>query len=129
MILADTDVLIDYLNGISPVFEQVVRSIETEQIATTVITIFELLSGADEGRRGKATNVVARSLPALPLDFAAAERAASIRRHLQRARKSIGMADSLIAGIALANDLPLLTRNRSHFERVPDLKLVDIQGR
>jgi predicted nucleic acid-binding protein len=39
------------------------------------------------------------------------------------------MADSLIAGIALANDLPLLTRNRSHFERVPDLKLVDIQGR
>jgi predicted nucleic acid-binding protein len=115
MILADTDVLIDYLNGISPVFEQVVRSIETEQIATTVITIFELLSGADEGRRGKATNVVARSLPALPLDFAAAERA--------------GMADSLLAGIALANDLPLLTRNRSHFERVPDLKLVDIQGR
>ena len=126
MILADTDVLIDYLNGISPVFEHVVRSVETEQIATTVITIFELLSGADEGRRGKATNVVARSLPVLPLDFASAERAASIRRHLEQAGKSIGMADSLIAGIALANDLPLLTRNRAHFSRVPDLKLVEL---
>jgi predicted nucleic acid-binding protein len=124
VILADTDVLIDYLNGISPMFEQVARSVETEQIATTAITVFELISGADEGKRGKATNVVARSLPVLSLNFPAAERAASIRRHLERTGKSIGMADSLIAGIALTNDLPLLTRNRAHFSRVPDLKLV-----
>jgi tRNA(fMet)-specific endonuclease VapC len=36
------------------------------------------------------------------------------------------MADSLIAGIALEHDLPLLTRNRKHFSRVPGLKLVEI---
>jgi predicted nucleic acid-binding protein len=30
--------------------------------------------------------------------------------------------DILIAATALANDLPLLTRNRRHFERVPGLR-------
>ncbi|MGB9029163.1 MAG: type II toxin-antitoxin system VapC family toxin [Acidobacteriaceae bacterium] len=126
MILADTDVLIDYLNGASPVYEQVAHYIDAEQLVTTVITIFELLSGADEGRRGKATKAVAGSLPILSLDFASAERAAMIRRHLDQSGKSIGMADSLIAGIALASNLPLLTRNRNHFSRVPNLKLVEI---
>jgi predicted nucleic acid-binding protein len=126
LILADTDVLIDYLNGVSPLYGQVVRSVHAGQLSTTAVTIFELLSGADDGKRGRATRVVAESMPTLPLDFASADRAASIRRHLDRTGKSIGMADSLIAGIALANDLPLLTRNRSHFSRVPNLKLVDI---
>jgi predicted nucleic acid-binding protein len=34
------------------------------------------------------------------------------------------MADSLIAGIALVNDLSLLTRNRKHFERIEGLRLL-----
>jgi predicted nucleic acid-binding protein len=37
------------------------------------------------------------------------------------------MADSLIAGIALLHDLPLFTRNHSHFDRVPGLTLVEIE--
>jgi predicted nucleic acid-binding protein len=86
-----------------------------------------LLSGAVEGKRGDSTRILAAALPAVSLDFASAQRAADIRRYLDRAGKSIGMADSLIAGIALSTDQPLFTRNRSHFERVPDLKLVEIQ--
>ena len=39
------------------------------------------------------------------------------------------MGDSLIAGIALTRGLPLLTRNRNHFERAGNLKLVDIGER
>jgi predicted nucleic acid-binding protein len=35
------------------------------------------------------------------------------------------MADSLIAGIVLAQAATLLTRNRRHFERVAGLKLAD----
>jgi predicted nucleic acid-binding protein len=37
------------------------------------------------------------------------------------------MADSLIAGIAVAHDAALFTRNGKHFARVPDLQLVDIE--
>jgi len=127
MILADTDVLIDYLIGVSPARQQIARLMGSGALETTAVNCFEILSGADPGQQGDASRALVSVLPSLPLDLPAADRAASIRRHLDRTGKSIGMADSLIAGIALANDLPLLTRNRSHFSRVPNLKLVDIQ--
>jgi len=60
----------------------------------------------------------------LPLDRAAAEHAADVRYKLERTGQKIGMGDGLLAGIALAHGLPLFTRNRSHFERVQNLKLV-----
>ena len=40
----------------------------------------------------------------------------------------IGLADILSAGICLANDLPLLTRNVEHFNRIEGLKLVTPDG-
>lgn len=128
MILADTDVLIDYLGGISPVREQIARYIAADQLATTAVNAFELLTGADETKRGRAVQQLAEALPVAVLDHTAARKAAEIQRRLTRAGQSIGMADSLIAGIALACDCPLFTRNRSHFERVAELKLVDVEG-
>ena len=44
-------------------------------------------------------------------------------RELERKGDAIGMADSLIAGIAVERDGILLTRNRKHYERVPGIKL------
>ena len=52
LILADTDVLIDFLAGIKPVRRQIASYIETEVLHATVVTAFELLSGAREGNRG-----------------------------------------------------------------------------
>jgi predicted nucleic acid-binding protein len=49
-----------------------------------------------------------------------------VRQKLARRGVSIGMADSLIAGIALVNNLPVLTRNRKHFENVKGLRLVPV---
>lgn len=126
MILADTDVLIDYLAGVQPVENQVARAIAAERLWTTAISCFELLSGAEEGRRGEPVRRLVESLSVLPLDRAAAQRAAEVRRRLERAGQSLGMADSLIAGIALTHDLPLFTRNRQHFARVPRLSLVEV---
>ncbi|HXN47147.1 MAG TPA: type II toxin-antitoxin system VapC family toxin [Bryobacteraceae bacterium] len=126
MILADTDVLIDYLAGIQPVKDVVAGYADAGQLQTTAVNCFELLSGAGPGKRGQTVRRLIEVLNVLPLDRTAAERAAEVRRKLERAGRPIGMGDSLIAGIALAHGLPLLTRNRSHFERVENLKLVDI---
>ncbi len=125
MIVADTDVLIDYLAGVQPVTAQMAGYAEARRLQTTAVTCFELLSGAGAGKRGNAIRSILSSITVLPLDREAAVRAAEVRRELERIGQSIGMADSLIAGIALAHDMPLFTRNRKHFERVPHLKLVD----
>ena len=128
MILADTDVLIDYLAGVEPTKNAIVAYAHADRLKTSVITVFELLSGAGENRRGDAVRKLISLLEVVPLDRDAAERAASVRRELEGGGRAIGMGDSLIAGIALANGLALFTRNRKHFERVPHLKLVDVFG-
>jgi predicted nucleic acid-binding protein len=127
VILADTDVLIDYLAEVSPIAEQISQYVQADRLWTTAVTCFELLSGAEEGKRGNKLREFVDSLNVLPLDFPAAQRAAELRRYLDRTGRAIGMADSMIAGIALLHDLPLFTRNNSHFERVPGLTLVEIE--
>lgn len=125
MILADTDVLIDFLAGVGPAAGCVAEFIRTDQLQTSAINCFELLSGAGEGKRSDRVRRLAAMLPVLPLERKAAECAAAVRRELERKGCPIGMGDSLIAGIALANELPLLTRNRKHFERIEGLRLID----
>jgi predicted nucleic acid-binding protein len=126
VIITDTDVLIDFLVGAQPVANQIVEYIKTEQIQTTAVTSSELLSGANDGKRGQAVRRLIDALHVLPLDRDAARRAAEVRHTLDRAGQAIGMGDSLIAGIALAYGLPLFTRNKANFQRVENLELVKI---
>ena len=123
MIVADTDVLIDYLEGRQPGAQAVAAEIVTGRLQTTVITCFELLSCARRSRHQKVIQTLLDSIPALSLDRASAHRAAEVRLGLEQLGIGIGMADSLIAGIVLLHGASLLTRNRQHFERVPGLSL------
>jgi tRNA(fMet)-specific endonuclease VapC len=127
LIIADTDVLIDYLAGTQPTAAQVLPYAESDSLQTSAITCFELLSGARYGKRGDTVRRLVGAIPVLPLDREAAAMAAEVRQRLARGGISIGMADSLIAGIALVSKLPLLTRNRKHFENVEGLRLVPLE--
>lgn len=122
MTVADTDVLIDFLagKGKADAVEQLLRA---GALRTTVISRFELLSGARNPKQLAHLFQLLGAVPSLDLDDAAADAASEIRRSLEQSGKSIGMADSLIAGIVTSNGGALLTRNRRHFERVPGLIL------
>ena len=125
MIVADIDVLIDFLSGHEPVASVVASAIAAEEeMATTIVSRFELLSGVRTAKQGRAVGRLLEALSTLALDSAAADRAARVRRNLEKAGFSIGMADSLIAGIVLEHGGRLLTRNQRHFERVEGLPLV-----
>jgi len=123
LIIADTDVLIDFLLGAQPMADQVSSLRRSDNLQTTAITCFELLAGA-RGKLAQKTHDLMSFIPVLTLDRHSAARAALVRQSLESLGFPIGMADSLIAGIALANDLPLLTRNRKHFERIEGLILI-----
>jgi predicted nucleic acid-binding protein len=124
VIVADTDVLIDFLAGVEPFASRVAAEIEAG-LATTAVSRFELQAGVRTARHEQAVSGLLAGLLTLPLDATAADRAGSVRRALEKAGAGIGMADSLIAGIALAHGASLMTRSRRHFERVPELTLVD----
>lgn len=125
MFIADTDVLIDYLRGRGPGAARIAIELH-HSLSTTVVTAFELWSGARGKRQTDAVAALVAALDILPLDAAAARRAASVRRELEVAGTTIGMADSLIAGIALERRAMLITRNVRHFSRVSALKLASV---
>ena len=122
MFIADTDVLIDFLRGTGQA-DRIALEIGTGRLCTTAITAFELWAGSDTSRQVAAVESLLDALTILPLDVSCARRAGKIRRDLEHAGSAIGMADSLIAGIAVEKDAILITRNRKHYERVPGLKL------
>jgi len=61
----------------------------------------------------------------LPFDDASADHFGSIRAHLRKLGTPIGPNDLLIASIALANQLILVTTNLGEFSRVPGLQCED----
>jgi tRNA(fMet)-specific endonuclease VapC len=61
----------------------------------------------------------------VPFDDRAAQVYGQIRTDLELKGMPIGPNDLIIAAIALANDLTLVTHNTSEFGRVSGLKLVD----
>ena len=104
-----------------------VRSTEGA-LHTTAVTRFEMLSGARTKRQRAAVSKLLAAVPALPVDEAAADAAAEVRRALDSRGEGIGMADSLIAGTVIRHGGTLLTCNRRHFDRVEGLPLAKLDS-
>ena len=122
MIVADTSVLIDYLNKREPHHGRIRSLLKARQLATTVITRFELLVGARPATEGAIRDLLA-ALPCRALDAETADRAGEIGNALDRSGQRIGAADTLIAAIVIENSDALLTGNVDHFRRVEGLQL------
>ena len=56
----------------------------------------------------------------MPLDDMVTSRAIALRQE-----RKMGLADAIIAAVALVHDLPLVTRNVQDFEHINGLKLVN----
>ncbi len=126
MIIADTDVLIDFLRKKAPSHDRVAQEIEGGALSTTTINVLELLSGAKRPHDLAQVQTVLGALTILPLDERVAAKAAALRRDLESSGNGLALADCLIAGTCLVHGAQLLTRNRKHFERVPELKLAPL---
>lgn len=105
-------------------------SLLPEESAVSAITVAELAAGplatddnAERARRQETLQWVAATWDPLPFDAAAARaygRVFAAVRGVGRTPRS-RFADLLIAATAIANDLPLYTRNPSDFFGLGDL--------
>lgn len=128
MIIADTDVLIDFLRGRGGAAKRVAVELETRSFSTTAITAFELRSGAHTSKQRKGIDTLLDAMTLLSFGPEEARVAADLRQQLESQGQAIGMADYMIAAVCIANNGVLLTRNRKHFERVEGLKLSAFTG-
>lgn len=120
----DTGPLIAFLKGRNPGASAVERAVRELDCCVTAITAYELLFGVARARRQIGEDALLGALQTLPLDMAAARRAAQLHDELIRHNKDIGIKDVLIAAICLEHKLPLLTLNQEHLGRVPGLTVV-----
>lgn len=124
-VVADTDLVIDYLRGRGEGAELLPSWLRSRRLRLTAITLFELRSGTDWGARRLRIEALFIGGP-LPFEREAALHSGQIHMQLRAQGESIGLADLQQAGICLARSFPLATRNRSHFDRIPDLALIDV---
>ena len=97
MIIADSDVLIDALRGRQPAADRVALELKTGDLATTVVNVFELLSGARTERERNKVQALLGAIKTVPLSEDACRTVDAVRRDLETEGKGIGMADYLIA--------------------------------
>jgi toxin FitB len=106
--------LVDWLDGLSE-----------DDLCTSAICLFEVRFGIDRlpasKRKSKMqsdlglvlTHIIANRV--LPFDVVAALAAANLRANRRKAGKSADVPDTLIAGVAVANNCAIATRNVRHF--------------
>jgi tRNA(fMet)-specific endonuclease VapC len=125
--LLDTNVLIHAVRGRPPAVRAHVQQQSPDDLAISSITVAELWYGtgksANPAARRAAWESVLAPFQVIAFDRSAAEHHARIRHVLRRA--PIGERDLLIASIALAHDLTLVTHNAEEFSRVPLLRVED----
>ncbi len=101
-------------------------------IVVSSISIAELRMGVeladDEHREDRVAFIELLLQEATVVDFGVSEAVAygAAAAHLRKTGQRIGERDLLIAATAIANGHSLITLNRSEFERVPGLTLLDL---
>jgi len=111
MMLIDTSVIIDFIAGNEKLVSLIQEIANKEEIKTTTITEYELLKHKTKLKRQLAEDFLSE-LTIYPFDSDAAREAAILFKELKDSGRMINENDLLIAGISLANDEVLLTRDR-----------------
>ena len=109
--LIDTSVIIDFIAGNEKLVSLIQEIANKEEIKTTTITEYELLKHKTKLKRQLAEDFLSE-LTIYPFDSDAAREAAILFKELKDSGRMINENDLLIAGISLANDEVLLTRDR-----------------
>lgn len=97
---------------------------EGNQINISIINYYEIISGLkykDARKQLKVFLEFIEYINVLPLTIESVTISAEIYRDLRIKGITIGDIDILIAGVALANNLSVITNNVKHFSKIKDL--------
>jgi tRNA(fMet)-specific endonuclease VapC len=129
--LLDTNVCVGYLNGRAIGVRRHLEVMPPSEIVLCSVVKAELFYGAMKSSNPAFTlarqQTFISQFVSLPFDDSAAEQYGHLRALLQKQGNLIGPNDMLIASIALANNVILVTHNTDEFSRVPDLQMEDWQ--
>ena len=118
-ICLDSTVLINLLNNDAGTLKQL-ASLEGT-FCTTSINTFELWLGR---KHQEPVSDLLGSLEEFSLNPSEARRAADIHRELKKSGNTLDLRDLFIGAICIYNEMPLLTNNQKHLERLTKFGLM-----
>lgn len=96
------------------------REIDDRRLTVPTLVYTEVGIGIDpDTPEAQHFETVMEQLALVPYDAEAARRAVDVQRQLLARGDPVGAVDVMIAGIAIARDEPIVTRNVSEFSRTP----------
>ena len=124
--LLDTDTYSEILKAVDPNVTRNATAYRQAQgvLTLSAVTVMEVIRGFQKNQsQRKLQNFLAAVAVEEVLDFdrPAAELAGRIAGDLERVGRPIGVADPMIAAIALTQGLELVTGNTAHFQRIQQL--------
>ena len=127
--MLDTDILSEFLRGNPKVINKVDEHLkEFGFINLSIITYYEILNGLlykdAKKQLSKFENFVELN-KVIPMTLRTAKIAATIQADLRKKGAEIGHTDTLIAGIAIASNVQLITNNTDHFKRIKGLEIAN----
>lgn len=126
-VIIDTDILSYYLKGDKKVVENLELYLRHyDVIEISIITYYEILGGLLSKKALKQISVFeifVENNSVIPMTDNSAKISAELYSILRTSGKIVDDIDLLIAGIAIDNDLTLVTNNENHFNRIPGLKI------
>ena len=117
MVLLDSDILIDYLRGLSAA-RNYFKSVDAAAIS--VVSVTELVSGARNDEEEAAMNELFSTMHMIGIDETIAREAGRLRRQFLRSH-NVETADALIAATSILHRLQLVTLNRRHYPMLADV--------
>ncbi|MBT9314003.1 type II toxin-antitoxin system VapC family toxin [Leptothoe spongobia] len=128
MYVLDTNTLIYLFKGMGRIGERM-QSVSSGEVGISTLVLYELYVGIAKSQNPTRRKQLLESLTSqsiiLPFDQKAAKVASQIRARLESMGQPIGPIDTLITGVAMAQDATLITHNVKEFSRVGGLSIED----
>lgn len=119
----DTSIIIDYIRKRNKEKTLLYNTRNDIELCISAITVFELKIGAlNEIRRLEIDDLI-NDFKILDFDNLVALKSVEIYKNLKAKNQLIDFRDLFIGGTCLKFNLPLLTINKKHFERIEGLSL------
>ena len=125
IVCLDTSILIEFFRKTHKEKTVLYRLSSNYDFAVSSITIFEIYSGVKGDSQIKFWNNMLKSVEVIEFNASIAKLASTINSELKKSNRRIDIRDLFIGATAIDMGIPLATLNKKHFQRLPNLTLLD----
>ncbi len=120
----DSNIFIDHLRAKNKLTTRFYRLLKGEQkLFVSTVSVYEIYCGAATQDKKKNVQLLIKGIAILPFEYDASIKAAEIFHQLKAKNQLIEFRDIFIAATCMMHNLPILTLNKKHFERIEGLEV------